>query len=121
MFRSGFSIASGMLLTAVIAVWVAAARMGVMHGLRDWEAAVTLAGIAGLVLGGIVGIVVAVGFHPRPAAVAVGLPVGMVAGTLAGLFSVMPASLPVLAVGGLVLIAFAGAVRGLSKRHDGDS
>ena len=111
MYRAGFSLASILLLTAVIAVLLAALATALTGpGPMDREL-VAVASVAGLALGGPIGAWVAFQQTGRIRGMLLGLLVGMVAGGVSGALLVLPKGLPALAVGSVVIVLFSAVVR----------
>jgi len=114
--RTTFSLASMLLLTGVVAIFLAAIRMGIVSPNPPSEELIAAAGLAGLLGGWILGINIA----SRQASGLRGVFYGLAAGTVFGppsvILLVMPRSLPVVAVGSVVLLVFALAARALSKQ-----
>jgi hypothetical protein len=116
--RSGFAVSSLLLLTAVVAVY-AAAVMSVqsMDPRPETEAIVGLA-ILGLVLGPGIGLFIALAQSTRRRDLAIGIVVGGLFGPPTVTILAIPDSLPVIMVGGVVLVGFALAIRLLNPPRD---
>ena len=111
---AGFSLASLLLLTAVIAVLAAAARQAVTGEGRtaaDWLVGGAVAGAWG---GLFVGLVLGLLQERKLRATLVCIPSGIAFGAVAGLLAVSPNHLLAAAVGSVVLVLFAIAIRYLS-------
>ena len=114
--RRQFSVASVLLVTALLAVVLAAVRTAVVLDKPDWEW-VGSAGAGGLVMGAIIGAALGAA-QPSPVrGLLLGLMVGMASGTAAGIMVALPRALPVVVLGAPVLIVFAAVVRKLSGRR----
>ena len=114
MFKAGFSLASLVLFTVVVAVAMASLRMAIVHGDRLDDEAMVAIGILGVVLGAAVGLVVGLK-QPRPVlGTVVGLFGGAAAGPLTLVLVATPECLLVIAVGSVILIGFAVVVRRFS-------
>ena len=114
MFKAGFSLASLVLFTVVVAIAMASLRMAIVHGDRLDEEAMVMIGIFGTALGAVVGLTVGLK-QPRPVlGVVVGLVGGAAAGPLALVLVANPECILVIAVGSVILIGFAAAVRRFS-------
>lgn len=111
--RRQFSVASVLLMTALVAVVLAAVRTAAMLGKPDWEL-VGAAGAAGFVIGAWIGAALGAA-QPGPVrGLFLGLVAGMASGTAAGVLVALPGALPVVALGSPVLIVFAAVVKRLS-------
>ena len=128
MHRKGFSLASLLLLTAVVAVFLAAIctiwlqpdrgrpQPDVPAGPRLNEALAVGCGIGGLIAGAVVGLVIGVN-QARPLRGAfLGTCVGMIAGAASGVLLAVPDKTLPIAVGSLVIVLFAAVVRRYSSR-----
>jgi hypothetical protein len=117
--RSGFSLAMLLLLTAVVAVIVAGYAAALKHlpaarpGFR--ELGIGIGTVVGLVLGAAMG-----ARHPRRfRGLLLGTATGLAVGIAGGVFMVAPGALPSLALGALLLVAFALVVRAASRPEKG--
>jgi hypothetical protein len=114
--RAGFSLASVLLLTAVVAVVLAALRaVWLERNELSPELAVFAAG-SGLVLGLVVGIVSGAGHRRRGIGIITGGAIGSVAGAAGGLICISPGAVVVAAVGSALLIAFGLVIRKGSRQ-----
>ena len=113
--RARFSLASMLLLTGVVAVFLAGIRMGMVSPNPPSEEVIVAAGIAGLLGGWFLGGNIASREASGLRGVFYGLAAGTVFGPPSGILLVMPRSLPVVAVGSAILLAFAVSARALSK------
>jgi len=115
MRRAGFSLASILLLTVVVAVFAAgiASVLTRWSGANRWLLLATAGG--GMLIGIAVG--VAVGLRQlRPVAgVVAGVPTGAIAGAGCGLLLAAPNLLPIVVVGSAVMVVFALVVRLYSR------
>lgn len=109
--RRGFSLASILLLTVLVAVFFAAVATGMMG--RDRPNKDLLAGCAvgGSVLGSVVGTAIGLNRDRRIRGLVLGLLAGAISGAMAGVLLAIPQSLPATIVGALVLLVFSGVVR----------
>lgn len=116
--RAGFTVASLLLLTAVVAVY-AAAIMSAQNMDRTPELA-ELGGFAlvGFFFGTLTGFFLGLFFGSQNRDVALGIAEGAVFGPPTFLLLAIPESLPVVLVGGVVLVGFALVVRLLTPRPD---
>jgi hypothetical protein len=105
-----------LLLTGVVAVFLAGIRMGTLSPNPPPGELIVAAGIAGLLGGWFLGVNIA----SRQASGLRGVFCGLAAGTIFGppsvILLVMPRSLPVVAVGSVVLLVFAVLARVLSQK-----
>ena len=112
--RAGFSLASILLLTAVAAIFLGATRTLVVDQPNVDEDLLGLRGAAGVIVGLFVGLAVGL-TQPRPfRACLLTAPIGTIAGAGAAVLLALPANLPVVAVGSLVLVVFGLVVRAWS-------
>jgi len=111
----GFSLASILLLTAVVAVFFAAVATGMKSEERADEELVIACAVGGLIVGGLVGVGIGLTQIRRLRGVALGVCAGTTSGTMAGVLLAMPRGLPAIVVGSLVLVLFAGVVRFFSR------
>ena len=130
MHRRGFSLASLLLLTAVVAVFLAAIctvwlpsspaqEEDAVPVLEPWpvqEGLIVLSVIGGLLVGSFVGLVIGAGqLRPLPG-VCLGTFVGMLAGTATGVLLAVPDKTLPIAIGSLVIVLFGAMVRRFSAR-----
>lgn len=114
MHGTRFSLASILLLTAIVAVGLAAVQAVVLYGNRMDPGEIVAACFFGGAIGAMVGLVIGLK-QPRPVAGAlIGLVAGAAAGAPAVLLFAHPVNLPVIAFGSVVLIVFALVVRRFS-------
>jgi hypothetical protein len=118
--RAGFAVASLLLLTAVVAVYAAAIMSARnMDPAPDWAALGAFA-VVGLAFGLVSGFFLGLFFGTQNRDMALGVAEGAVFGPPTVLLLAIPDSLPVVLVGGVVLVGFAVVVRYLSPRRDAD-
>lgn len=128
MHRKGFSLASLLLLTAVVAVFLAAICSAWLpsgqqradpYGFErpDVDNEVIVAGvIGGLTVGSLVGLVIGANqVRPLPG-VLLGTFVGTITGAASGALLVMPEKTLPIAVGSLVIMLFGAVVRRFSRK-----
>ncbi len=112
MHRRGFSLASILLLTAVIAIFMAALVTVSDHrragGNQDLAVACAA---AGLIVGLLTGAVVGYNQVRQARGTLLGMSVGMVCGGAAGAFLAVPRSLLPIVIGSVVLVLFGVVVR----------
>lgn len=117
MRRAGFSLASIMLLTAVVAVFLAAVpSIAVRHGRINLEALGWLA-IVGGAIGLAVGAAIGLGQLHRARGILLGLASGAIFGAATMVLLVAPYNLALAAVGSLVIVLFAAVVRICSAKR----
>lgn len=115
---SGFSLAGALFATAVVAVFLASIRLGLMA--ESTLAANRLIAVAalGLIVGAMLGVIAGL----RQIGGWRGAIAGMVAGTLFGppgaLLLVLPAAIPGVVVGSVLLVALAALMRRLSSPQE---
>jgi hypothetical protein len=114
---SGFSLASVLLFTAVVAVLLAAVRMGLMVGEKPQTAIIAAAAGGGAVVGMAVGLAIGYREPRRLQSILLGLTGGSVAGPAAGVLMVLPAAAIAVLLGSLLLVLFAMVVRRLSAER----
>lgn len=121
--RAAWSLASLMLLMTLAAIVTAALRAGAIQGDgRNGEAELlTVAGVVGWVIGSIIGVAVGIARHGSIGGAFLGLLAGMGFGTVGALLCALPASMPVLLVGSIILIAGALTMRYFSRARDEES
>ncbi len=112
----GYSLASIFLLTIVVAVVSAAAGTAVLDRDRFNPETLAVCAIIGGVVGLPVGAAVGLGRTQRAGGTLLGIAAGVVAGAVAGGLLSLPGKLPALAVGSVVLVAFAVVVRRFSAK-----
>ena len=111
MRRSGFSIASLLLLMVVVAIFAAGIDTAFSRSPRVEEALLAVAAVGGAFVGIVVGVFVGLN-QKRPAmGVVTGVFTGAIAGAGSGLLLAAPNFLPMVVVGALVMILFATVVR----------
>jgi hypothetical protein len=128
MHRRGFSLASLLLLTAVVAVFLAAICSAWLRPDADQEQADVFAEanpdepllavgvVGGMAVGWLVGLVIgACQVRPLPGAI-LGMLVGMIAGAASGALLAVPGNVLPIAVGSLVIVLFGVVVRCCSGR-----
>lgn len=117
---SGFSLAGALFATAVVAVFLASIRLGLMA--ESTLAANRLIAVAalGLIVGAMLGVIAGL----RQIGGWRGAIAGIVAGTLFGppgaLLLVLPAAIPGVVVGSVLLVALAAVMRRLSSPREED-
>lgn len=118
--RAGFTVASLLLLTAIVAVYAAAIMTA-----RDMDPAPRLEefaafAIAGFFFGTVTGFFLGLFFGNHNRDMVLGVVEGALFGPPTFVLLAVPDSLPVVLVGGMVLVGFAVAVRLLTPRtvHD---
>jgi hypothetical protein len=112
--RAGFAVASLLLLTAVVAIYAAAIMSARnMEPAPDW-AELAAFGVVGLAFGLISGFFLGLFFGTRNRDMALGVVEGAVFGPPTVVLLAVPDSLPVVLIGGVVLVGFALVVRYLS-------
>ncbi|NLS94854.1 MAG: hypothetical protein GXX96_22090 [Planctomycetaceae bacterium] len=115
--RAGFTVASLLLLTAVVAIFAAAIMSARdMEPAPEWEALFFLA-LAGLVFGTVTGFFLGTFFGTQNRDMLLGIAEGALFGPPTLVLLAIPNSLPVVLVGGVVLVGFAVAVRYLKPRR----
>jgi len=119
-YRNRFSLASLLLLTAVVAVYFAA-----IGSARDaWDRFDTHTELVAtcIIVGGIVGLAIGsfIGWHQigRVYGVVIGVGAGIAAGIAGGVLMAMPDTFWTIAAGCAVLLLLAGAIRFLSTRPE---
>ena len=118
--RAGFTVASLLLLTAVVAVYAAAIMSARnMDPVPEPEELVAF-GLVGFLFGTIAGFFLALFFGGRKRDLAIGTAEGAVFGPPTVILLAIPDSLPVVLVGGVVLVGFALVVRLLTPRPTDD-
>jgi hypothetical protein len=118
--RRGFSLASILLLTAVIAVLLAALRSaGVASVAHDLEWLAPVVVWFGLATGGLLGVGVGAAQQRRLLGIPIGLVCGLIGGAVAGRLLVLPGTLAVLVIGSVLIVVFAAVVRFLSIYRGG--
>ena len=128
MHRKGFSLASLLLLTAVVAVFLAAICTVWLHPGRGRaqpcvpasphfnEELAVACGIGGWIVGSVVGLVIGVN-QARPLRGAfLGTSIGMIVGAASGVLLAVPGKTLPIIVGSLVLVLFGAVVRRYSSR-----
>jgi hypothetical protein len=128
MRRRGFSLASLLLLTAVVAVFLAAICTLRLHqdaeasqpqgyaGPNPYEALAVVAGMGGMLVGLFVGLVIGAG-QLRPLwGICLGVFVGMITGTASGVLLAAPGKMLPILVGSLLIVLFGAVVRRYSGR-----
>ncbi len=116
--RAGFAVASLLLLTAVVAIYAAAIMSARNTDPAPEWAALGAFALVGLVFGLIGGFFLGLFFGTQNRDMALGVVEGAVFGPPTFLLLAIPDSLPVVLVGGVVLVGFAMVVRYLSPRRD---
>jgi hypothetical protein len=116
MYRNGFSLASILLLTAVVAVFLAAICSAWLEPNSVHKELAGVCVVAGIVVGGCVGLGVGLTQMQRRIGAPFGLLVGMIAGAAGGALLAVPGKLPAIAIGSLVLVLFGAVVRLYSAR-----
>lgn len=115
--RVGFTVASLLLLTAVVAIFAAAIMSARdMQPAPEWSDLAFFA-LAGLVFGPVAGFFLGMVFGSQNRDVLLGVAEGALFGPPTLVLLAIPNSLPVVLVGGVVLVGFAVAVRYLTPRH----
>ncbi len=110
-----YSLASILLLTAVVAIYAGALRAGIVAAEASRRPAVGIGAACGLIAGFILGIFLGQGADNRARGTAMGALVGSLSGMAAGAMVPLPESLVVIIPGALVLLGFALLVRRLSR------
>jgi hypothetical protein len=116
MKQTGFSLASILLLTVVVSIYAGGLRTAVTDPRGVEEELLGMLGVVGLVIGGIVGVTIGGRYGPENRGPAIGLLAGFAFGAPSMILAAVPRSLPVIAVGSLLLIGFAALVRVFSAR-----
>lgn len=117
--RSGFTVASLMLLTAVVAIYAAAIMSARnMDPAPDPEELVAF-GVLGFAFGTIACFFLALFLGKRKRDIALAIAEGAVFGPPTIILLAVPESLPVVLVGGVVLVGFALMVRFLTPKPTG--
>ncbi len=109
--RHGFSVASILLLTAVVAIFFAAITTGLKDPDRLDSSALAFFGVGGSILGGLVGVVIGLNQIRPIRGLLLGLPSGSISGAMAGVLLVVPQGFLAMIVGAIVLLVFAVVVR----------
>ena len=119
--RAGFSLASMLLLTIVVAVFAAGIGIASTHPERVEQAVFSVGTVVGGLVGIIVGAVTGGRQNRRVYGVLVGVFVGLVAGAACGGLLAVPSghSLSVIIVGSVVMICFGLVVRYFSTGPPG--
>lgn len=118
--RTGIALASILLLTAVVAIYAAGiVSLRTMENPPPVEAVLFML-IVGLFFGTFAGAVMGAFTGTRKRDVAIGGVAGAVFGPPSVLLLALPDALPVVLVGGVVLVAFAFAVRFFSPKDRAD-
>lgn len=115
--RVAWSLASLVLLMTLVAIVTAALRAGAVQGssLDDELELLTVAAGFGFVIGAILGVVIGIARHGSIGGAFLGLLAGMGFGTVGAALCVLPASMPVLLTGSVILIGVAVAMRYFSR------
>jgi len=114
MHRTGFSLASILLLTAVVAVFLAAVCPVWINPHKVHEGPLIAGVIVGSVIGTVIGVVIGLKQARGVGGIILGLLCGMVSGAAGGVLLAVPDKLPAMAIGSVVLILFGVAVRRFS-------
>lgn len=116
MHRKGFSLASILLLTAVVAVLLAATVTAVADHQGVGREVLAVIAVIGAMAGALIGVVIGLTQVARIRGALLGLLVGIITGAAAGISLTTPSNLVTLAIGSLVLVLFGVVVRFLSDR-----
>lgn len=115
---SGFSLAGALFATAVVAVFLASIRLGLMADSTLATSRLIAVAALGLIVGAMLGVIAGL----RQIGGWRGAIAGMVAGTLFGppgaLLLVLPAAIPGVVVGSVLLVALAALMRRLSSPQE---
>lgn len=115
---SGFSLAGALFATAVVAVFLASIRLGLMVESTPATSRLIAIAAVGLVVGALLGAIAGV----RQIGGWRGVIAGIVAGTLFGppgaLLLVLPAAIPGVVVGSMLLVVLAAVMRRLSSPRE---
>jgi len=117
MRRSGYSLASVLLVVTVAAVLMAA----VAAGSPDFREAERRGlpgafGTVGVVLGALVGTLTVYGRKRKIRWGIAGCAIGLICGGVAGLICALPRAAPAAGIGAIVVVAYAAVVRRFSRR-----
>lgn len=116
--RAGFTVASLLLLTAVVAIYAAAIMSARnMDPAPDVEEMVGCA-VLGFLFGTVAGFFLGLFFGNRNRDMVLGVVEGAVFGPPTVVLLVIPESLPVVLVGGVILVGFAVVVRFMTPSKD---
>jgi hypothetical protein len=116
----GFSVGTILLLTVVVAVGAAGVRTAMTTPASDMPVALApLRGIAGAMIGALVGICLGATGRRPVIGVVLGFLAGDVVGAFAGVVLAEPKNLPVAAVGSALLVLLGVVVRVFSSRPHG--
>ncbi len=116
MKQTGFSLASILLLTVVVAIYAGSLQTATTSRRGVDEGMIALLGVAGVAIGVMVGATVGGRYGPRNRGSAIGLCAGLAFGPPSMILTAVPQSLPVIGVGAILLIGFAALVRTFSAR-----
>ncbi len=116
--RTGFTVASLLLLTAVVAVYAAAIMSARNMDPQPRAEQGVLLAVLGLFFGTITGLFLGMFFGTRNRDIVLGVLEGAAFGPPTVFVLAIPDSFPVVLVGGVVLVGFAVTVRFLSPRKD---
>jgi len=116
MRRGGYSLASVLLLITVAAVVMAAAASAYRDFRKADDDVLVYFGVVGALLGTIAGASIAYGRNRKLRRLLAGGPIGLVCGSIAGVMSCLPRTAPALALGAVVVLLYASAVRVFSRR-----
>jgi len=109
-----FSLASILLFTSVVAIFLGAIRVGFV-GQPTRAGSMALGAACGMLVGGLVGFVIGQGQSPGFLGRAASRVVGGIAGSGAGVLVALPEGLWVIIPGAMLLVLFAAVVRWLSQ------
>ncbi len=109
--RHGFSLASILLLTAVLATFSAAVATGMADDHAPSVSTVVGYGIGGSLLGGFVGAGIGLNQPRWLRGVVLGLFSGTISGAMAGVLLAVPKAMPTMCVGAIVIAVLATVVR----------
>ena len=107
--RRGFSLASLLLLTAVVAILAAAAGSAAVRADADRVEGLVIGAVLGMIVGTCVGVAVGWSVFGRLRDAALGLVIGAPFGAIAGVLIASPQGLPTV-IGGSLLLVVVGLV-----------
>lgn len=117
MQRHGYSLATILLFTTVVAIVAAAISTGIKNRQDVNEDAFGMVAPVGAVLGVVVGTCIAYGRTRKIRWALLGVVIGYVAGCVAGVLAAMPPAAPAVLLGAVIVIVYSTVVHALSARR----